>query len=57
MTAPHCGQREIVAVGEGGREVNTRMSSSNRISPIKNLHLEIRGKMEIEGRNCDCNFL
>jgi hypothetical protein len=35
MTAPHCGQREIVAVGEGGREVNTRMSSSNRINPLK----------------------
>jgi len=35
MTAPHCGQCEIVAVGEGDREVNTRISSSNRISPLK----------------------
>jgi hypothetical protein len=35
MTAPHCGQREVVAVGEGGSEVNTLMSSSNRINLLK----------------------
>lgn len=33
------------------------MSSSNRISPNKKLHIEICDKMKIERRNCDCNFL
>jgi hypothetical protein len=31
MTAAHCGQHELVAVGEGGDEINKYMWSSKRI--------------------------
>jgi len=57
VTAPHCGQRENIAVDEG--EVNTRMSRllSYQIDLQKNLAYEIRCKMEIERRKCDSNSL